>query len=105
MQAAAPYKNRDPNSADEVEHLGDLMGILCSCLLDASARSTFLQAEGIELMLLIIKQKRTARTGALKACPLASGLLKRCVGSHRATVRQALLLHAEQSSCRPALAD
>lgn len=60
-----------------MEHLGDLMGILCSCLQDYSARSTFLQAEGIELMLLIIKQKRTARTGALKArlCPNQTGAL------------------------------
>ena len=71
LQAVAPYKNKDPASADEVEHLGDLMGILCSCLLEPSARSTFLAAEGIELMLLIIKQKRRARTGGLKALDYA----------------------------------
>ena len=47
------------------------MGIICSCLLEPSARSTFLAAEGIELMLLIIKQKRRARTGALKALDYA----------------------------------
>ena len=42
-----------------------------NCLQEPQARSTFLAAEGIELMLLIIKQKRTARTGALKALDYA----------------------------------
>lgn len=76
LQAIAPYKNRDPGTEDEVEHAGNLVGALCSCLLLPATRSVFVAAEGVELMLLILKQKRRARTGALKALDFA---LMRCV--------------------------
>lgn len=77
-QAIAPYKNRDPGTDDEVEHAGNLVGALCSCLLLPATRAVFVAGEGVELMLLILKQKRRARTGALKA--LDFGLV-RCVAA------------------------
>lgn len=77
-QAVAPYKNRDPGSEDEAEHAGNLVACLCSCLLLPATRQVFVAAEGVELMLLILKQKRRARTGALKALDFA---LVRCVAA------------------------
>lgn len=56
--------------------MANLVGAMCSCLLLPATRTVFVAAEGIELMMLILKQKRRVRTGALKALDFA---LVRCL--------------------------
>lgn len=76
LQAISVFKNRDPGTEDETEHVANLVGAMCSCLLLPATRTVFVAAEGIELMMLILKQKRRVRTGALKALDFA---LVRCL--------------------------
>nr|XP_027206030.1 beta-catenin-like protein 1 [Dermatophagoides pteronyssinus] len=67
------YKRHDPSTADEEEYVENLYDCLC-CSLFMSSRNLelFIQAEGIELMVLILKEKRKkhsptdVRIGALK---------------------------------------
>ncbi len=65
-QVIAPYKNRNPGSDDEAEYVENLFNALCCTLMSPATRAVFVEAEGVELMALILKQKRAARAGALK---------------------------------------
>ena len=67
MQAIAPYKNRPATSDDETEYVENLFNALCSTLMTPKNRQLFVEAEGVELMVLILKQKKSVRAGALKA--------------------------------------
>lgn len=77
------YRKRDPSSGDETEFLENLFDILCSCLsstlpVPSSAKSStistphpvkaaFLENEGIELMLLLLKSThQISKTRSLK---------------------------------------
>lgn len=72
LEAIAQYKNRNPEGQDEEEHLGNLFNALCSCLMTAKHRTVFCEAEGVELMLLVMKARKGARGGALKALDFAT---------------------------------
>jgi beta-catenin-like protein 1 len=67
MQAIAPYKNRPATTDDETEYVENLFNALCSTLMTPKNRQLFVEAEGVELMVLILKQKKSVRAGALKA--------------------------------------
>ena len=71
----ARYKNYDPGSEDEAEMMENLFNTLCSLLAEKEAKVAFLEAEGMELMLLILKylkyalntrEKKMARIRAIK---------------------------------------
>ena len=71
LQQLALYKRRDPASGDEHEFLANILDCLCSSLLCCPAnRQLFYSGEGIELMNLILKEKRivdsSIKSGALK---------------------------------------
>lgn len=51
----ARYKNHDPESDDEIEMMENLFNILCALLAENEVKTAFLYAEGVELMLLMIK--------------------------------------------------
>jgi len=55
LPAVQVYKRKDPASADEVELLENLFDCLCSALLEGDNRPRFLQSEGVELMVILIK--------------------------------------------------
>ena len=63
----APYKDNDPRNGDEMELMENWFDALCSCLLEKESKIAFMEAEGIELMLLMIRNKNASRRGALKA--------------------------------------
>eukprot|EP01111_Echinosteliopsis_oligospora_P015897 TRINITY_DN6439_c0_g1_i1.p1 TRINITY_DN6439_c0_g1~~TRINITY_DN6439_c0_g1_i1.p1 ORF type:complete len:506 (-),score=148.30 TRINITY_DN6439_c0_g1_i1:214-1731(-) len=69
----AAYKKQDPQNAEEEEMLGNLFDSLCSCLLIPENRPAFLLAEGIELMLIILKNKKlkVSRKSALRVINFA----------------------------------
>ncbi|KAK0423234.1 hypothetical protein QR680_008041 [Steinernema hermaphroditum] len=66
LTALASYKRRDPGSPDENEHMENLFGALCASLLYAPNRLKFLEGEGIQLMNLMLREKKQSRQSALK---------------------------------------
>jgi len=71
LTAIAGYRKRDPSSPDEIEYLENLFDSVCSCLLEAQNKQRFLEAEGIELMLILVKEKIFSRKGAVKVLSYA----------------------------------
>ena len=73
LQQVAHYKKHDPASSDEHEFMDNLFNIICSCLFACPGnRQLFYTGEGIELMILILKEKRrhglrsSVKMGALR---------------------------------------
>ena len=62
----AYYKRHDPNISEEVEMMENLFDCLCSLLLEVENRDRFLKGEGLQLMNLMLREKKKSRAGALK---------------------------------------
>ncbi|OAY83833.1 Beta-catenin-like protein 1 [Ananas comosus] len=71
LQAVAMYKSRDPKSSDEEEMLENLFDCLCCLLMPAENKERFLKSEGVELMIIIMKQKKSAYGSAIRALDFA----------------------------------
>ncbi|KAF2346728.1 Beta-catenin-like protein 1 N-terminal, partial [Trinorchestia longiramus] len=66
LQQLAVYKRHDPTTAEEQELMENLFDVLCSCLLQAPNRELFLKGEGLQLMNLMLREKKLSRNGALR---------------------------------------
>ena len=66
LQALAYYKRRDPQTVDEIEMMENLFDCLCSALMFTPNREKFLKGEGLQLMILMLKEKKMSRRPALK---------------------------------------
>jgi len=66
LQTLAYYKRHDPATAEEQELMENLFDVLCALLLHTPNRDLFLKAEGLQLMNLMLREKKTSRNGALK---------------------------------------
>ena len=66
LQQLAYYKRHDPANLEEAELLENLFDVLCALLLHVKNRDLFLKAEGLQLMNLMLREKKTSRNGALK---------------------------------------
>jgi len=66
LQQLAYYKRHDPAMAEEVELMENLFDCLCSLMLEVSNREKFLKGEGLQLMNLMLREKKKSRSGALK---------------------------------------
>lgn len=66
LQQLAVYKRHDPSTAEEQELMENLFNVLCSCLLHAPNRELFLRGEGLQLMNLMLREKKLSRNGALR---------------------------------------
>ena len=62
----AYYKRHDPTVSEEVEMMENLFDSLCSLLLEVENRDRFLKGEGLQLMNLMLREKKKSRAGALK---------------------------------------
>lgn len=71
LQAVAHYKSRDPKSLDEEEMVENLFDCLCCLLMPVENKEKFVKAEGVELMLIIMKQKKLAYGSAIRALDFA----------------------------------
>uniref|UniRef100_A0A8C6PFC9 Beta-catenin-like protein 1 n=1 Tax=Nothobranchius furzeri TaxID=105023 RepID=A0A8C6PFC9_NOTFU len=60
------FKRHNPNTAEEQEMMENLFDALCSCLMLPSNRDRFLKGEGLQLMNLMLREKKMSRTSALK---------------------------------------
>ncbi|CAO1419682.1 unnamed protein product [Diamesa hyperborea] len=66
LQQLATYKRHDPSNPEEQEYMENLFNCLCSSLLAKENRSHFLKGEGIQLMNLMLREKKLSRNGSLK---------------------------------------
>jgi len=66
LQQLAYYKRHDPAQQEEAELMENLFDCLCSLLLEVENRTRFLKGEGLQLMNLMLREKKKSRSGALK---------------------------------------
>ena len=66
LQQLAYYKRHNPGTAEEAELMENLFDCLCSLLLHAPNRELFLRGEGLQLMNLMLREKKESRNGSLK---------------------------------------
>ncbi|KAF7286169.1 hypothetical protein GWI33_007131 [Rhynchophorus ferrugineus] len=71
LQQLAFYKRHDPASAEEHEYMENLFNCLCSSLMAVSNRDKFLKGEGLQLMNLMLREKKISRNGSLKVLDYA----------------------------------
>lgn len=71
LQALAVYKAHNPNNQEEIEYMENLFNCLCSCLLYSPNKELFLKGEGLQLMVLMLREKKMARPSALKVLAYA----------------------------------
>ena len=71
LTACAQYKRREPNDLEEAELVENIFNALCAALEIAENQALFLRAEGIELMVLTLKEGRYASRGALRCLDAA----------------------------------
>lgn len=71
LQQLAFYKRHDPNSAEEHELMENLFNCLCGSLMAVPNRDRFLKGEGLQLMNLMLREKKTSRNGSLKVLDYA----------------------------------
>ncbi|XP_062562192.1 beta-catenin-like protein 1 [Armigeres subalbatus] len=66
LQQLAAYKRHDPSSTEEQEFMENLFNSLCSALMATENRDKFLKGEGLQLMNLMLREKKLSRNGSLK---------------------------------------
>ncbi|RKP33604.1 Catenin-beta-like protein, partial [Dimargaris cristalligena] len=72
LQALSVYRQRDPDSGDEIEYMENLFDILCLMIGEPELKLQFLKNEGVELMILMLKAKLLSRSRALKVLNFAT---------------------------------
>lgn len=72
LRALATYKRHDPGSSDEREHMENLFDALCAALMYAPSRQKFLEGEGLQLMNLMLRERKQSRESALKVLDYAT---------------------------------
>ncbi|XP_063971774.1 beta-catenin-like protein 1 [Lytechinus pictus] len=66
LQQLAYFKKHDPNNSEELEMMENLFNCLCSSLMLPSNKTAFLKGEGLQLMNLMLREKKQSRHSALK---------------------------------------
>ncbi|KAF7137372.1 hypothetical protein RHSIM_Rhsim07G0211400 [Rhododendron simsii] len=71
LQAVAMYKSRDPKTPDEEEMVENLFDCLCCLLMPLENKERFVNAEGVELMIIVMNQKKSCYGSAIRALDFA----------------------------------
>ncbi|XP_072935897.1 beta-catenin-like protein 1 [Epargyreus clarus] len=66
LQQLAFYKRHDPSGAEEQEAMENMFDSLCCALMEPANRDRFLRGEGLQLMNLMLREKKMSRNGSLK---------------------------------------
>lgn len=66
LQQLAVYKRHDPASTEEQEYMENMFNCMCSALMTKENRENFLRGEGLQLMNLMLREKKMSRNGSLK---------------------------------------
>ncbi|KAF8205017.1 Catenin-beta-like protein [Pholiota molesta] len=71
LKVLAQFRRRDPVDADETEFMENVFDSLCSALSETTIKKLFLDAEGPDLMILMIKDKHESRSRSIKVLDYA----------------------------------
>ncbi|KAJ3554103.1 hypothetical protein NM688_g3281 [Phlebia brevispora] len=71
LKVLSRYRKRDPADADETEFMENVFDALCSALGEPETKKLFLDSEGIDLMVLMMKDKMQARSRSIKVLDYA----------------------------------
>ncbi|KAI0337925.1 DUF1716-domain-containing protein [Trametopsis cervina] len=66
LQVLSQYRKRDPADAEETEFMENVFDTLCSALGEPEIKQLFLDSEGVDLMVLMLKDKMQPRSRAIK---------------------------------------
>ncbi|PVG03677.1 DUF1716-domain-containing protein [Serendipita vermifera] len=66
LQVLSNYRKKDPETADEEEFMENLFDALCSALQEPENKQSFNDSEGVDLMLIMMREKLMAGTRAPK---------------------------------------
>ncbi|WVQ85127.1 hypothetical protein IAT38_007292 [Cryptococcus sp. DSM 104549] len=66
LQVLSQYLKKDPGDSEEVEFMENVFDCVCSALGQPEMKKLFLETEGVELMVLMMKEKLLAKTRAIK---------------------------------------
>ncbi|WWC67148.1 uncharacterized protein I206_101055 [Kwoniella pini CBS 10737] len=66
LQGLSQYRKKDPSDGEEVEYMENLFDVLCSLLSQPEMKKSFVDNEGVELMVLMMKEKLLAKTRSIK---------------------------------------
>ncbi|KAF9247089.1 Catenin-beta-like protein [Melanogaster broomeanus] len=71
LKVLSQFRRRDPVDADETEFMENVFDALCSALSEPEVKSLFLASEGIDLMVLMIKEKLESKSRSIKTLDYA----------------------------------
>uniref|UniRef100_A0A0A9XX76 Beta-catenin-like protein 1 n=1 Tax=Lygus hesperus TaxID=30085 RepID=A0A0A9XX76_LYGHE len=71
LQQLAHFKRHDPTTNEECEIMENLFDSLCCSLMIAENKEFFLKGEGLQLMNLMLREKKLSRNGSLKVVDYA----------------------------------
>ncbi|KAH9853480.1 DUF1716-domain-containing protein [Lenzites betulinus] len=71
LKILSRYRKRDPVDPDETEFMENVFDVLCSALGEPEVKQQFLDSEGVDLMVLMLKDKMQARSRAIKVLDYA----------------------------------
>ncbi|KAJ4462274.1 putative ARM repeat superfamily protein [Paratrimastix pyriformis] len=71
LRIIARYRKRDVATEVEVELLENMFNVVCACLLIDENRSRFLQADGVDLMIILVSQHKYIRAPAFRCLSFA----------------------------------
>ncbi|KAI9313712.1 Catenin-beta-like protein [Dichotomocladium elegans] len=66
LRVLSSYRKRDPEDDDETEMVENFFNALCSMLNEPETKKLFLEGEGVELMVIMLKERTLARIRAMK---------------------------------------
>ncbi|KAL8769136.1 MAG: hypothetical protein Q9209_004770 [Squamulea sp. 1 TL-2023] len=74
LQLLSPYRKRDPaKGTEEEEYVENLFDSVTCCLDDSTGKAKFLEAEGIELCLIMLREGKMSKPRALRVLDHALG--------------------------------
>lgn len=72
LRSIAPYRSKPTQTPEEEEFVENVFDILCAVLMENAGKRSFLENEGVELMMLMLKGRTLIRTAALKCLDFAT---------------------------------
>ena len=74
LQLLAPYRKRDPQKdSEEEEYTENLFDALACCVDEVEGKDKFVEAEGVELVLIMLRESKFAKPRALRLLDHATG--------------------------------
>ncbi|KAG8218862.1 Catenin-beta-like protein [Butyriboletus roseoflavus] len=71
LKVLSQFRYREPADADETEFMENLFDALCSALAEPAIKSLFLASEGVDLMVLMMKDKLQSKSRSIKTLDYA----------------------------------